>query len=266
MKVSVLTLSIATVLCLAAVPTNAAIIAQTGFESPEYTTSMSADAAGQGAGESGWTTGWVDVYDSNSDIQTAIVNGGSQALQINSYGIPTTANSAGPGNMYSPRASYRRFVDRISGSSVISLSFDMYVDTWGDQGPGLLYMRDDNNMNGPTLIFEQGTGNLIAYNDGTSPIDTGFDLAEDTWHNIEIVADYGSRTYQVLIDSNDAGTYNFRDVDTEGFAYLEFFQQLNSSVYYDNVVLSSVVPEPSTIALLGAMGLVGVVAYRRKSA
>ncbi|WP_425395116.1 PEP-CTERM sorting domain-containing protein [Aeoliella sp.] len=233
-----LSLAVAVALACTSGVAHAVLVAQTGFESPEYTTGMSVDAAGQGAGESGWTSGWTDLYDSNSDIQSVTVNGGSQALQITSYGIPGTPNSAGPDNMYSPRAAYIRTVDRISGPMVVSLSYDLYVDDWGDQGPMLLYVQDSDGSHGPTLLFDTD-GTLEAYNDGTPRIDTGVDILEDTWYDIDLVANYGTRQFQLLVDNVDAGTYNFREVGTEGFGRIQFYQQINGTAFYDNVSIEA---------------------------
>ena len=114
-------------------------------------------------------------------------------------------------------------------------------------------------------------GGVFAFrNEANTDLTSFFNYTEGETYNVKMIADYATGTVDACVDGvqmiND---FTFWSVGNPSIGTSEFFFHLNgeagfaNSVAIDNIV-AGVVPEPTTIALLGlaTFGLTGI--RRRK--
>ncbi len=103
--------------------------------------------------------------------------------------------------------------------------------------------------------------------------DSGINVAMNVYNAYELVLDYTAKTYELLVNGSNLGTFDFRagqnfgftdaqgrTNDVRGVSFVGFDQGLSSvpvagTAFYDNLV---VVPEPALAGLFGITALVGL--------
>jgi len=219
---------------------NAATIYEESFE-----TYSLGDSNGQG--------GWVDFGGTRlTNVVNTISSGGTQSLEFLTnpgYGSDTTLDLGSP-----------------ITSGQLTLSYDIFQPT-GYDGQAHVYLSRGATLTGN---FDAGldlVGNGTTGLFGAGGTDTP--LLLDQWVsvvvNIDLDADTAVATY--------GGTEIFNGAWLNGGTSPQVFQGMNawttggealSSFNIDNMVLTSTIPEPSSLALLG-LGLAGSVIRRRRA-
>lgn len=228
----------------AASSASATVIYQTGFEPPLY-------APGNLTGQDGW----LKFGGSNVNVQTAVVNSGVQAVVVDASMV---------GGQTGPYHSSPTLLSKISLSGDILLTSSSEQRAWQFSaiGAGLVGFSGGLDIN--------PNGDILAITNGFPTVGT---FTRDVWHHVDIKLDYGSQTYDLLVDnvlladdalfcgSNSGCTNAFLpNFDTVIFDTFGSFG--NDRGYLDNLVVQTFtagdVPEPATWAMmilgLGAVG------------
>jgi len=226
-----------------------------------------------GVAGSGWTTAW------SAPNATASV---SSASQLNSGGnyLTVSTNSAGNGGV---RRSYADF-DGVDLTAEYVVSFDWRFD--GDftefaSGPDRLSIADGSAGGAgesPSNTFfirahgdDRGVANgkeWALYNggqDGATDVDddlwvnSGMSFADDVVYSFTVTVDPVNRTYDVTIDNGTTDVtvtdLGFWSSEFSGKGTLNFVNRKSSSaddLSYSIDSISIAVPEPASVALLGA--------------
>ncbi len=242
------------VLTLVTSVASAASIYSSDFEAPEYSVG---DVDGQGGGEAGWLGPWVNIYTKTANVSNADANGGTQSLEF--------ISSGGGG---SDRVAYYRNhpIAEAGSSKTVSMKFDLNLASL-ENGSFIIYGLDTTNAVGPEItLVHSGSNSFVDVfrRDGASSTDSGVDVTGGEWHTFELVSDMATSTYSWSVDGVVQETgLGFRS-SPAGLERVRFWSTYNNGVsYLDNVVVTAI-PEPSTIALMGMIGVLGFVAYRRK--
>jgi hypothetical protein len=229
------------------------------------------------------------LYPSNPDNDWPAYNGGY------GYGAWTPLSDTGGGGtymeglgvngrqvdgnysfaLYSGSGSYD--ISRPLSSSMTSGDFSIITrfDLAG-AGPNLVNLRVGNSLtgfgNGELLSFGIVNGNELSYTDGS-----GFNLLPsgeargDVWDwNINFNAVAGTYSLSVAevgggYSANVSGNLEESGTSVGSFAVINSSTGNNQNLIFDSPTFS-VVPEPTTLALLGLSGLASLVAFRRKQA
>lgn len=146
---------------------------------------------------------------------------------------------------------------------VATFAFNLFVPAFASNSHlallvhGLAADSGDNAIN--VQLWGDGT---ISHYDGSAGLNyvTG-GYALDTWVPVNIVADFGAKTYHATVGTttwsagfrNDYGNPNY-------FQYLAINDGATGQPFYVDNVSISVVPEPSMVAL-SVSGLIGLLAY-----
>lgn len=230
----------------------AGVIAETGFNDASginadgaagspYTLGSDVDAIGQGASESGWTSDWISVYPASGDsnIVSSPVDEGDQALELVSTG------SANPGRA----VYYRDYTQQTAGTQTIEWS----LNAGAINGQMILYVRDQGGSQpiGPQVTVE--TDGSVTVRDAADTL-TAFpagSITTGSYYDFKVTADIDNETYQLSLNGADSGsTYDFRSTPVAGLGRFQLWNTIDGSAYYDGIVVT-IVPEPSSIALLG---------------
>lgn len=236
-------------LAVAAVPANATIVYQTGFEAPDF---VSGNLTGQG--------GWNQFGGGAMTVQSTVVKSGLQAARVDGsqFNGQTGPWRADPNPL--PRVS-------VSADILITSSPDARAWQFGALGPNLARFAGGINF------LANGTVRLIT---GGFPTVPGFTYARDSWFNVAIDLDYASQTFDLRIDgstlasnlafcgSNGACTGTF--MPSYATMIFDTFGGLGGDAgYIDNLVIRSPVPEPATgTMLLAGLGLAALWSARRR--
>lgn len=110
-----------------------------------------------------------------------------------------------------------------------------------------------------------GTTGTLAYYDAIGGYDGGYhnvvgSFRTDTWVPVEVVANYGTLTFQATVDGTNFGGNFAPDAGNNSFnSFAVGRDVLNVSSFIDNVSIQ-IIPEPSTITLL-TTALIGLFCY-----
>jgi hypothetical protein len=208
---------------------------------------------------------------STATVQTATVQGGLQAVQLN-----RAANSNGYWGVTKP----------VVAPQSVSISWDMNVTpSVGPQTFGPLFGVDSynspagGNANRLGLAGVDATTGEILYLDPTQGLQVTTigspTVTFNAWHNFRMQLNFngsGGGNYSVFVDSilrqtagfiNSTTSFNFNDAPIAGLAAAGGAADLaaTGTAFFDNYSITAV-PEPSSIALAG-VGLAGLI-YRRR--
>jgi hypothetical protein len=232
------------ILCsLGATAAHATIVYQTGFEAPAF-------GAGDLNGQGGWGTR-ADSPAGVVSVQGSVVRDGSHAVMIN------RTDGIGMDGVWRAPA--------FDGTGrIVSVSVDAYLTatTAASHWTMLATWIDDEFVH----INVDGLGEIHLVNDGPIDYATGTYVTRGTWNRFEQVIDFGARSASIFYNGTRlrtatfAGTSNLID-------YVQFYGQGVGSDdigYFDNFSMRSIVPEPSSLAILLPGFAVFLVGLRRK--
>jgi hypothetical protein len=235
------------------------VLYATGFEPPTFTT-------GPVNGQDGWAQ---DIGPASAiTIQTAVVESGSQALELNPAGQPdftrvfkqTTYDTAAPGADKYVLASTDFY---LSGEGTLGrFSFVLYTPGGANNAEVVLF--------GPDLYILSGDGQL----------NTGKSVSLDAWHSLLVELDYTQQVFNTYLDGGlvasgqafaapgDAvmGFVSYQTVPNGSATALQFADNLSVSTSATPIVVP--VPEPASLATAAiAAGLLACArSLRRRSA
>ena len=228
-------------LLLAGAPAaHAAIVYQTGFEPPGY-------SVGPLNRQDGWR------FTSLAQVQTTTVLSGSQAvsMDLTAFDFPghrfAYDSSAHPGDILQIKNNIF-----LTGSQTIQVEG---ISIFGGPNGGFLGQLADYDSR-----FELGLAGSTTV--GSIP------ATHDVWHSLELDINFATQTQAAFVDgvflvqgplAQPATTFTF--VELGGFGTPE----ANETVSYDDFSISTFVPEPASLALLGA-GLAGLGFIRHRRA
>ena len=243
-----MTLILAAALCLTAATAFAGNVYSTGFENPPF---VIGPLAAQG--------GWQVFGSAIVTVESFQVQSGSQAVFVDGSGT----GQSGP------------WLNSPTGAPVVILSAGFYLASsstetgWQLAALGLNLAPFIGGID-----VDANTNAIHAITAGNPVVGT---LTRDTWHNAVFVMDFGTQTYSVSLDGTslaanvpfcgDNGPCLGAAVGSFGSGIFDTFAAAgtgNDSGFLDNYSVSTPVPEPGSIALLGSgiLGLAGVI--RRK--
>jgi hypothetical protein len=245
-------------LSLTAVPSEAAVLYSTGFENPPF-------VLGPINGQAGWSVFSASGQTSNPVIENTLVKTGLQAVSVNGSVTGQTGPYLAP-----------NFVD-----PVLDLSADIYLasssteSVWqfGTTGAGGIGFAGGIDVASPSSIHAGGTSIYAITGNYTTIIGT---FSRDTWHHVDLILDYATQTYAVELDGsllagglafcgNNFGTCNGAPVTSLGWALFDSFGGGNDLGAMDNFSISTPVPEPATMSLLGTSLLALGLVWRRRA-
>jgi hypothetical protein len=244
----------AVLLIFLAAGTHAAVIYQTGFEAPSFST-------GQLSGQNGWAS---DNTGTNlAVVQNSVANEGTQAgytprgEDVNNT-LTAWRDVSNPDEYNYVTIETALRVDDMAASSSYFDAFYIYQNNYQNSRAAILYFRGDGNI----LIPEAGVGD----------VDVG-DWAADTWYDIRFLLNYNAQTLDLWIDDMQVlSAFPFLEsssTDIGGIAYQEYGGTTGGGFYYDGLDIGGYsMPEPETGALflLAGAGLLYGFRQRRRSA
>jgi hypothetical protein len=229
-------------LVLAAAPLQASVIYATGFESPAF-------SLGGINGQDGWSTFNTPAA---STVQNTVAASGTQALRVD--GTPTGQHGA--------------YYSTGTGATSLLLSADILLSSASDQsgwqfaglGPGLAGFVGGFDITGTTIQ---------AITAGFPVIGT---LARDVWNHFDLYFDFDLQQTTIVLNGStlasglafcgDNGPCAGANVAALGTIIFDSFGSGLDAGYMDNFSLSTV-PEPGTLALVGAALLGATRSLRR---
>lgn len=234
-----------------------------GFEAPRY---VPGDLAGQD------TLGpWLkDAGTATAVVQSAVKLGGTQAVQLTRPATVTGDTRFGvlkPLTPTAPLTTLRVNWDmNVTASNTPNVDFGPFFgaegyDSFG-AAPKLIGSLGVDSTTGEVLIQETGTGFFIP---------TGQVVPFGQWNHFTLQMNYATRTYQAFVNGVasgtpepfvDAGIVGFTDAPISTLAAQDGPGLLApGTAFYDNYNIE-IVPEPSTVAIIGLASL-GLLRRRR---
>lgn len=263
---SILALLIALVTSCASSTARAAAITvydSGGFETPRFIPSQNlqgqdAPPAGQGP--------WVkDPGVSTAVVQTSVVSGGLQAVQIS-----RVANNRGD-----TRWAVNKPSTPTAEQRVITVEFEMRVQpTTGLQfGPAFGIECYDSSAGAPKLIgsltVDATTGDVLYQQGGSGNlIESGTIVPLGVFRQYTLAADFSAKKYSIFLDGDllrtepfvDSTAARFTDAPLVTFAVTgDTIATATGAAFFDDYVITSI-PEPGIMALV----VIGAAALRRK--
>jgi hypothetical protein len=244
--------------CAVVAPTQAAIVYQTGFESPTFST-------GDLVGQDGWDRADTDGPPAPNvpiTVQTGTVAGGTQAVQIlNNAGISDESTFAF--HTFSP------FNPVTAGTPLITVAWDMRVNSGGTTTHDWGLQVYDQNVN---MVASGGMG-LAGNGQTTAVVETGTSTSQDfidltpvgsgpslnAFHSYLLTLDYALGVYALDIDGVRKGYAPFITGNDGTLGEVDFFEnrRATDTAFFDNLVVTAgtgTVPEPASLGLIGVAG------------
>lgn len=241
----------ALLMMLAAAITHAAVIYQTGFEAPAFST-------GQLSGQNGWVS-------NNSGTNLAVVQNS----------VAASGDQAG----YTPRgedlnnnltAWYDVTLERVYRPITVETS--IRVDDMASSSSyfDAFYIYQDNfQQNRAAILYFRGDGNIIIPEAGVGDVDVG-NWVDDTWYDIRFELYFGAQHLNLWINNTQVLT-NFVFLESGanelgGVAYQEYGGLTSGGFYYDDLdIQGTPLPEPqsASLFLLAGAALWSTVTRRR---
>ena len=221
---------------------HADVIYQTGFENPPF-------SVGALAGQDGWSVFSGGGTPGAVTVQTAVVNSGSQAVEVN------TAMASGQTGPY-------RIDQSPASDTIVTMQADVLLTSnsaetaWQFAGitPSSQFMGGFNALpNGQLQIITAGF-----------PVTTASVITRDTWSQWDVVYNFTTQTFNILI--NNTLVASNEPFLTPSSAFGEgLFDTFNNSQggpqgddigYLDNYSITGAsVPEPASLVLVGSGSL-----------
>jgi len=241
-------------------------------------------------GGTGWTNSWTPtatspsppVVSSASELTTGSGNylpvGPTSVTGNTTHAVARQFSSSVASSPYTVRfdwrmdttlANFNTFNDRVhiggsAGNVTSDATFSWLVGVAGaDNGTtnvvpdGHWYVYDYTNNNGFS---------------GANLVDTGITLTQNVVYSFVVNVNPAARNYTVNITGSDSSTYTSGDLDfrnqsttptnTLVFGSVTHATSDTTAFSFDNVTIDGV-PEPSSMALLGVLGAMGMVRRRR---
>jgi hypothetical protein len=235
-----------------------------GFEAPRY---IPGDLAGQD------TAGpWLkDAGTATALVQSTVKQSGAQAVQLNrpaSAAGDTRFGVLKPLTPTAPLTTLRVNWDmNVTQANTPNVDFGPFFgvegyDSFGTTPPKLIGSLGVDATTGEVLMQETGSGFFIP---------TGAVVPFGQWNHFTLEMNYVSRTYQAFVNGVasgtpepfvDAGIVGFTDAPISTLAAQDGPGLLApGTAYYDNYNIE-IVPEPSTVAIIGLASL-GLLRRRR---
>jgi hypothetical protein len=240
---------VAALVGLAAVSCQAVPIYFTGFENPPFT-------LGPINGQAGWFVFSASGQTSDPVIENTLVESGLQAVSVDGF----VTGQTGP--VWAPNLTL----------PVLDMSADVFLGSSSSQSAWQFASIGLNGLGFAGGIDVHSDNSIVAITGNyTTVLGT---WTRDSWHHVDLVLNYSSQTYSVILDGstigsglafcgNNSGPCNGAPVTTMGWDIFDTFGNGNDIGAMDNFSVSTPVPEPSSLMLL-ASGLVGGLALLRR--
>jgi len=267
---------LAAMIMLAVAQSHAATIVDSqGFESPFFTTTFDGDGKLEGQTPATFNGTWLrtkGVASSTANIQTTVVDTGSQAVVVNRaansddrWGVPVDGY---PSQRY-VCINWRMRVEQTTGP-VDTFGPFFGVEAYDDDAAtiGLLASLGVDATTGDVLYQAQGTGFFT---------ETGVTVDFGQWNTFHIQLDYFTDTAMFALNNTIVGTTGFVDAGLNEFTDATISalaaagdpasQALTGTAFYDNFTVSEsslpcLIPEPAA-ATMACLALLGVCSLRR---
>ena len=265
------TYSLLTLFLAAASSPGAILYESAGFELPRFTASQ--PLQGQDNPPTGQGPWLKDSGTSTATVQTAVVAGGLQAVQVTRLPISTGDTRWSVIEPFTPTAL----------ENIVQIDVDMRVEqstfTPFDFGPAFgIEAYDGSAAGAPKLIgsvtLDARTGDVLYQQTGTGVLtETGTVIARGTFHRYSLIANFTTKRYSVLVDGGLLRTepfvdnaVTFTDAPIATFAATAASAGTASgTAYFDNYTITTI-PEPGNVALLlGGWVLVAASRFSRCS-
>ena len=271
-KLALSSIVAATILTLAGVSNAAVVYDSNGFESPTFT-------VGALSGQGGFTNFFPTTSSANWNVDgTRSAPGGVQSVSVSNLGTPAapvTSFTWRDTNLTGINASPEPIVT-VSGSilrpapetGATNVSTSAAVGIYNIAGSLIAEVGVFNNT-ATAGAFGTFVPIFRAFNNATPPVlttflaGTGATVLPDTWVNFSMELNYVTGTYTASIGGFTTTGIPFITASTDlGDADLTLRGGRGDTSFFDNLrIETSVIPEPTTLALLGAAG---VMVLRRK--
>lgn len=217
----------------------ASTIFATGFESPSY-------SPGQLVGQDDW-------FNSASAgiVENTVSNGGSQAAESNASGIV--------GQSFAVHAA--SYDIAANGYAPVTYTVDLMLNhlanvNWYAGG----FFGDTGLVNQLFVIGSTGEVRLAGFSSGVT-------MTPGTWYQLEVNLDFLDHATTAYLDGINLGTQTFVHTPTKLTSLigvgLSNSSGADGSLFYDNMSVTSAVPEPATLALIG-LPLIGLGVWPRR--
>ncbi len=246
-----------------------------GFEVPLFTTTFDDGGMGyagqlEGQPVTPESDTWAQSTDpgtSTATVQTAVVESGSQAVQLVRgadsnirWGVPTSGYP-------------------LSQLDTITISWDMRVEgpagdnMAGEFGPFFGTEAYADVAGGNTLLGSLGvdatTGEVLYQDTGTGDfVAPGPTVAFGAWNSFAILLDYAAQQYSVFLNNTlvaggigfvDGLFTTFSDAPISGLTAAAGSEDLTGTAYFDNfTITTNAVPETSTVVTWGLLAAMAV--------
>jgi hypothetical protein len=211
--------------------------------------------------------GWKKIFDMPYDYGTAV-------QVLNNQNVNVADGIAGANK-------YAKFTDSALGShlfptwdaaqtlnkSLVQVDLDVWMSQSSVAGNGFVFSAfEDTSVNGRSfnMYVSQDTG-AVQFFDGNGFVATSLVIPRGSWQHVTVAADMVNATFSMTAGGGMASGYWTSGTHKAGAMMVSS----TAPSYVDNVEVfetTSSIPEPSTLALLGA-GLLGLLCYawrRRK--
>ena len=236
-------------LLLLAVPLAASCttIFSTGFEAPTY-------QIGTLAGQDGWAVSSsvtpTDLVESN------VVRSGTQAAQLDTSGVQ--------GDQVLMN---RALAVTVPAADTVTIQGDFFLTSSASETDWAFGFTNASNNLAGALYFE--TNGFYVYSaTGYSAFLPG--LVRDQWNTIDLVLDLSDSTFSVSDNGVSLGSnysVNLPQDELQNLIVgsLSTFNTGNDSMYFDNLSVTAVAPEPNTFGFLSLIALATAIFLRRRS-
>ncbi len=239
MKASMIGAALAVVAIAAGAPARAETVFSTGFEPPGY-------ATGQLAGQNGW------VSDPNAFVQNSTVESGLQAVSVSAdtTGQHVTSQAVSYNSVGNPN----QLVTISTGFELSAVGSPLYWEALTTSG---------NTGFISQFLVNGETGQACGYNPCNGPI-----LAPGTWYDLSMLLNYSTGTATDFVDGVAFSSGSFylspTTLGSVGLGINDAYGLGDATASWDNISVSSSVPEPSTWAMmLAGFGFLGLTGWRK---